>query len=529
MYRSPIAISGLNPADFSADAAPRAALLLARRKLEAELELSGSDEIRIAGALLNRQDIVRLFDELGDAKQLQYHLAIAGDPPLQRFLETGQLEPGVRWLPNELYEDGGFLFFVSQYYAEATDALYRSVLKGEQGISALQALAATPSLMLGSDSERAFRTATRYFIDRKNALLHLLYEAKAGHNYSKDDVKAAAPESDLYVLNSLPGGFEDLRYEIASALNNTCVAFDKHNRPKPALAAIERAAMVHLEGGELITLIPNNLKLVRNKQPGFRFFNYSDSGKKTPKVGAIIALFILIIRIFGGVNGCNHDSYQATPGYSITQEDVEPGYHSNMAALLRNLSTESSTTMPSSDTLRLSKPVEGKAPFEALFRIVEGDSAIRYEPSAKGNLLPKNHVRLVNQTPWDVILFYTRDQSTANTFYVPPGKTKTLDFAAMDLSLDFTAGSHWEDTASRLITERQGHFAFKTHRVTGWYTQQPANLGDFVQPGQSLINAMYDSTSKSALVLTFSRTGQFSDSLTLNVDTAILAQPAAGH
>ena len=167
-----------------------------------------------------------------------------------------------------MYESSSFLHFVSPYYATAVDALYKSVLTQKQSFDALERLAANPSLMLGADTETAFRVVSRYFLDKKNALLHLLYEAKTNKSITKEEVLQAVPGAELRVLNALPDSYEDMRYDIATALNNLCVAFDKRSLPKQSLAAIEQAAQVQLQEGELVTLIPANLKLVRAKQPG---------------------------------------------------------------------------------------------------------------------------------------------------------------------------------------------------------------------------------------------------------------------
>ena len=97
MYRSPIRISGLAAMLTASSMPDRYALLLARRKLEAEFELSGEDVITVEGATLNRQELISLFDELQNTERLAHHLAIYNDPALLQFLESGALASSARW------------------------------------------------------------------------------------------------------------------------------------------------------------------------------------------------------------------------------------------------------------------------------------------------------------------------------------------------------------------------------------------------------------------------------------------------
>lgn len=114
-YISPLSLTGT----LEDSALDKKSLQLAKKKMLAELELTGNDSITINGRELTKNDILVFFDTLQQSTDLTYHAAIANDPVLLNFLEKNELQFGDWFKKEELYEDPAFLEWISPYYYES--------------------------------------------------------------------------------------------------------------------------------------------------------------------------------------------------------------------------------------------------------------------------------------------------------------------------------------------------------------------------------------------------------------------------
>ncbi|MBS1563993.1 MAG: hypothetical protein JST39_06365 [Bacteroidetes bacterium] len=103
----------------SEDGIDRQELLLAKKKLLAELELSDRQTIMVNGREFSKHDIISFFDELRESRDIAWHFAVYKDKALLRFLEEQLLETSTSFLPNPLYNDEAFINWISPYYATA--------------------------------------------------------------------------------------------------------------------------------------------------------------------------------------------------------------------------------------------------------------------------------------------------------------------------------------------------------------------------------------------------------------------------
>ena len=90
--------------------------LLAKKKMLAELELSGETTVNINGKQLSKNDIVIFFDHLQQTENLAYHQAVAEDKVLLHFLEGATKSPSEDLTNNPLYWDPRFIDWISPYY-----------------------------------------------------------------------------------------------------------------------------------------------------------------------------------------------------------------------------------------------------------------------------------------------------------------------------------------------------------------------------------------------------------------------------
>ena len=92
-------------------------LTLAKRKLMAEFELTGSTTIPIGGKELSRNDVIKLFDQLQNSGDIEFHVLVASDPVLLQFLEKQEINPGsVITITDEQFTPE-FITWISPYFS----------------------------------------------------------------------------------------------------------------------------------------------------------------------------------------------------------------------------------------------------------------------------------------------------------------------------------------------------------------------------------------------------------------------------
>jgi hypothetical protein len=477
MYRSPFRlIPGIHlPAD---PGAARRILLLEKKKLMAEFELSGAATIPLNGREVHRQDIISLFDELSNPANLSYHLAIWQDPALLKFLEEADITSDGRWLANPLYDDPGFRQFVSPYFAKACNAfMQRALTTGGVLASELQALQINKSLLLPADTEAAYRYATRFYTEKKNELLAISYRAETDEEVSPTEIGKWCGDHHIHLLNRLPGTFAALRYTLANILNNLCVVYDHKKKNDLALAAIERAATIKVDDEELNRLIPSNLGIIRSKVSRGVFNVNPSTGKKSPKIGLIIAIFDVIIRMVGCfLSNDDKPTYHGIndiPSFpSLTTESLLPKprlltYHSLLKGLLVSPVITAADTILGLNTDHLKRP---STPGDNIFR----DLALygfAKDSTVTGNAATST-LLVNNLSTWDAILIYQVGDTEIRSCYVPPKAFYNIRYNAPRLTAQLYAGSLWSDTVMHAFQHYVTQYFARKHILLGGYTHR---------------------------------------------------------
>jgi hypothetical protein len=130
-------------------------LSLAKKKMLAELELNGGDSIVINGRELTKNDIVIFFDSLQQTDNLVYHVLVAKDPVLRRFLEHNILENGDRFAKVEIYKDAFFIEWVGPYYFMSFTSFGNECISGLND-DAWETMFSNPVLMNSYYQEQAW-------------------------------------------------------------------------------------------------------------------------------------------------------------------------------------------------------------------------------------------------------------------------------------------------------------------------------------------------------------------------------------
>ncbi len=285
MYQSPIRLAGI-----TGPITTRRDLQLARKKMLAELELSNAAILTVNERKLSRQDIIHLFDELGDERQVGWHQIIFQDKALMQFLENAVLTTE-SWRDDPIYEMPDFQVFVSPFFAEAVNVLVRQCLKQEQPIGSYHLIVQRHQLLRMQDVEQCFTYAHRFFLSRKAALTtmanrlsgnegryqqvedpvtrHTVMRWIANEPVDVREIEEWCTPNQIALLNALPDEhFGLLRHDLASRLNDLSVICDKAgDHYRVAYAALKVAFSISCPS-DLQHLIRENMRIIYSKMKG---------------------------------------------------------------------------------------------------------------------------------------------------------------------------------------------------------------------------------------------------------------------
>ncbi|SEN86231.1 hypothetical protein SAMN05660816_01685 [Niastella yeongjuensis] len=155
-YLSPSSLSGdalITPLD-------KKAIQLERKKLFAELELSGETTIEMNGRSFNKNDIIQYYEDLLKEDSLNYHAVIAEDPILKLFLETAHIGRKELFKNNPLYTNEQFINWISPYFSHAFST-YMNACFLDPDEDGLTSLMKNNLLMTPGDTEKSWEVVTR--------------------------------------------------------------------------------------------------------------------------------------------------------------------------------------------------------------------------------------------------------------------------------------------------------------------------------------------------------------------------------
>lgn len=245
----------------------KADLLLARKVLLAELELSNHTTILWSGRELGRDEIIKMFDLFESGTSLEYHNAIAQDKGLMAFLAQHRFEANQSFTTNPLYNSAGFKRFVSPYFLAALQrniahTLLHPNLDKAKGLLNLLVYLDEPSV-------QKFWDQLRTILDQK---LDQLKAAQSNVFLNGIDINGAGEKKYFHpelidTLNLLPQHFEGYRSSYGFALLKLASACMRNSRNETAMYIVDQARF--LEGGTLFKAAIGGL-LQQIKQLGYR-------------------------------------------------------------------------------------------------------------------------------------------------------------------------------------------------------------------------------------------------------------------
>lgn len=222
----------LSPATFSGEtlSAPldKKAIQLGRKKLFAELELSGESTIELHGKPFTKNDIIKYFEDLLKEDALSYHSAVGEDRVLLGFLEHARIGRKEQFQKNPLYKNEQFIQWISPYFCHSFTAFMDDCFLEEPDEDGLTSLLNNNLLMTSGDLEQSWNAVTRI-------IMHDISTLEQFHTKKNETVSLVSGLMEfgyIRLIQLLPQGrFASLRDKYALCMLNACIdVFNKHTQ-----------------------------------------------------------------------------------------------------------------------------------------------------------------------------------------------------------------------------------------------------------------------------------------------------------
>jgi len=242
-YISPLSILGTLS---TSDATDKKGLAVAKKKMLAELELNGGSTVFIKGKEFTKNDIVTFFDNIQQSDDLAYHIAVANDVFLLKFLENNTLENKIGFNKAERYKDPAFLDWVSPYFYTAF------TVYGSKCIEKTRAddwITLMDNQILMNDKYTA--DAWDYFERGIRGYLNVLQSVgAAGQNVQLAEISALCDFNHVRILKKLPTQrFYVLMDEYAGAMMNAAVYMYNKGQHYASGTILDNAKMLAVSTG----------------------------------------------------------------------------------------------------------------------------------------------------------------------------------------------------------------------------------------------------------------------------------------
>jgi len=248
---------------------------------------------------------------LQDDTVLQYHAALSKDEVLLAFLEEGVLGEDARFAEAPIYEDPGFINWISPYFDTAFTAFVTKCLQDIDEIG-IKALLRNRLLLTSYDEEQAWFHIAQGLESTVSRLEHLHKQAEQDNTVPPPaDILPLVDEDRIQLILLLPEGpFAGLRDRYAVALLQVAIlVFNKKKESRDS-------AQKWLENAQLLAVSKDLAAEVREK------LREVEKIRKKPDAGIVLAAVIMgIIILKFVVFQSPHSSNNEVPKFTVHQLD----------------------------------------------------------------------------------------------------------------------------------------------------------------------------------------------------------------
>lgn len=213
----------------------------AKTKKLAAIQLSEEGYILYGTLKVDKSQLLHIVDELSDPKKKEYHLIIANQPNLLRFLSFGELTFFEAYQEYKIYSSRPFQNFIAPHYIEAFSTAYLIAYNNEDVYILKKML--EPPLMIprrekASLLKKVERKVEHLYEDLNSFYMNSGYPG--GKPSTAEAFLAKAKENwKVELLNALPKQFEDVRTKLAVLLKNMALKVHRSYTENNELTALE--------------------------------------------------------------------------------------------------------------------------------------------------------------------------------------------------------------------------------------------------------------------------------------------------
>ena len=284
-------------------------LIRLRKKLLAELNLSGTTTIEINKKSFTKDEIIKSIDALLNNPDLEIHEYIYNNPHILNYLENESINLGSSEfisisIPDKIRHQFALIIYeriIIQFKKAISSRIFAFA---DASIAMMKALPVDIQELCFEDVHRSLSTLNNYLTEIKHAI-------NVDH---KKDITFLSFISFAILLNNLPDDFDDIKFDIVNNVINLLVAYHKlKNYDKDFALSISKVLITINCEDEQKLLIKNNHKFFVQSVDESSSFNFGH----LRYVGFAVFVLINVLKM------CNHDttnSYQfSTPSSNNIQ------------------------------------------------------------------------------------------------------------------------------------------------------------------------------------------------------------------
>lgn len=225
----------------------------AKRRVQADIELSDDGHIAYNGSNITKSDAERAINELDDQEKIEFYHFIANNKTLNSFLSAGDEKFFSQFRQESIYKLPSFVNFVSPYFTEKYDrALFKAFQNDDE--TAFKKIISVPPLVSATDKDKAFKSVSNSIRERIKEVDQTTREIKNEESsYDEDDIDDAfdlvQEQLNVSIINSLPQYFQSLRNQVANSVRNLSVnIFNAFGKSQLSLDIIGYALEFDIDG-----------------------------------------------------------------------------------------------------------------------------------------------------------------------------------------------------------------------------------------------------------------------------------------
>jgi len=225
----------------------------AKRKLQAEIELSDNGYIEFNGLKVSKGDAENSIDKLDDKEQIEFYYFISNNKKLSNFLTSGDLDLFNSFRQESIYKLPRFIEFLSPYFSESYDRALLKAFKNSD-INTFKKIVSTHPIVSSSYLDKSYRSIFNYLKEKIKEIDNTAIEVKNGEGiYDEDNTSDIIlwleEELNEAQINLLPSYFQALRNQIAQSVRNLSVnTFNTFNDSEAAIDILDYALSFDIDG-----------------------------------------------------------------------------------------------------------------------------------------------------------------------------------------------------------------------------------------------------------------------------------------